>query len=345
MTNTSITPWSSVGYLVQKRTYSRRLIEDDPDSPTEEWIDVCNRVVRACREQLGVGFTADEEARLFDYILTLKGTVAGRFLWQLGTSTVDRLGLPSLQNCAFVTVDHPIRPFVWAFDMLMLGSGVGYNIQREYVYKLPPVDPEYVRPVRQDNASSDFIVSDTREGWTKLLEHCLGTAFTGYASQAKRGFTYSTQLVRGKGTPIKGFGGIASGPEDLCRGIELIGGILESRAGKQLRPIDCLDIMNILGMVVVSGNVRRSAQIAIGDFDDIQYLKAKDWSSGSIPNWRAFSNNSVVCNDFKLLPQAFWDTYKGGSEPYGFINLKLSQSCGRLGETQYKDKAVRGYNP
>jgi len=74
-------------------------------------------------------------------------------------------------------------------------------------------------------------------------------------------------------------------------------------------------------------------------------LKAKDWGSGNIPNWRAFSNNSVICNDFSLLPQAFWDTYNGKSEPYGLINLKLSQSCGRLGETQYKDKLVRGFNP
>lgn len=339
----NITPWSTVGYLVQKRTYSRRLDEGDPNSETEEWIDVCNRVIGACRDQLNVGFTAEEEARLFDYMLTLKGTVAGRFLWQLGTSTVDKLGLPSLQNCAFTTVDHPVRPFTWAFDMLMLGSGVGYNIQREYVYKLPPVVEGFERPKRTDEASADFIVPDSREGWVRVLHHTLSSAFS--CGELPPGFSYSTQLVRGKGAPIKGFGGVASGPEDLCRGLDLIGGILEERAGKQLRPIDCLDIMNILGMVVVSGNVRRSAQIALGDFDDIQYLKAKDWSSGNIPNWRAFSNNSVICNDFSLLPQAFWDTYNGKSEPYGLINLKLSQSCGRLGETQYKDKLVRGFNP
>lgn len=224
----------------------------------------------------------------------------------------------------------------------MLGSGVGYNIQREYVYKLPAVRDDYRRPVRDDTAGADFIVPDSREGWVALLDRALRA---GFYSDTPSGFRYSTQLVRGKGAPIKGFGGVASGPEDLCRGIDLIGGILEERAGKQLRPIDCLDIMNILGMVVVSGNVRRSAQIALGDFDDIQYLKAKDWGSGNIPNWRAFSNNSVICNDFSLLPQAFWDTYNGKSEPYGLINLKLSQSCGRLGETQYKDKLVRGFNP
>jgi hypothetical protein len=336
------TPWSPIGYIVAKRTYARRLVDDDVNSPTEEWKDVCNRVVEACRTQLNVGFTEEEEERLYRYLMTLKGSVAGRFLWQLGTSTVNTLGLPSLQNCAFTTVDHPVRPFVWAFDMLMLGSGVGYNIQREYVYKLPQVRSDFERPVRFDGAGADFIVPDSRGGWGALLERTLRSAFYG---DTVPGFTYSTQLVRGKGAPIRGFGGVASGPEDLCRGIDLIGGILEERAGKQLRPIDCLDIMNILGMIVVSGNVRRSAQIAIGDFDDVQYLRAKDWSSGKVPNWRAFSNNSIVCNDFSLLPQAFWDTYRGGSEPYGLINLKLSQSCGRLGDTKYKDKGVRGYNP
>ena len=176
---------------------------------------MCNRVIGACRDQLNVGFTAEEEVRLFDHMLTLKGTVAGRFLWQLGTSTVDKLGLPSLQNCAFTTVDHPVRPFTWAFDMLMLGSGVGYNIQREYVYKLPPVVEGFERPKRTDEASADFIVPDSREGWVRVLHHTLSSAFS--CGELPPGFSYSTQLVRGKGAPIKGFGGVASGPEDLCR--------------------------------------------------------------------------------------------------------------------------------
>ena len=51
------TPWSSVGYLVSKRTYSRRLYENVPDSPTEEWEDVVNRVVNATDTQLNVGFS------------------------------------------------------------------------------------------------------------------------------------------------------------------------------------------------------------------------------------------------------------------------------------------------
>ena len=102
--------------------------------------------------------------------------------------------------------------------------------------------------------------------------------------------------------------------------------------------------MNIIGYIVVAGNVRRSAQIAIGDYDDIQYLEAKRWDLG-IPNWRAMSNNSVVCNDITLLPEQFWEGYNGNGEPYGLINLKLSREIGRTGDTNYPDPDVAGYNP
>lgn len=329
------TPWSTVGYLCYKRTYAR----DTGLGRTEEWPETIDRVIQAAQD-IGTGFTQEEQERLRTYMTLLKGTVAGRFLWQLGTPTVQRLGLASLMNCAFVTVDSPIRPFTWAFDNLMLGSGVGYNIQRENVYKLPPIAEGFIPPERMDTASADFIVPDTREGWVSLLERTLEHAF---GTRTGR-FTYSTQLVRGKGASISGFGGTASGPEDLVKGITQISTVIRKRAGKQLRPIDCLDIMNIIGSVVVAGNVRRSAQIAIGDPDDLQFLKAKNWSEG-VPNWRAMSNNSVVCNNIKELPEEFWKTYENGGEPYGLINLKLAQSCGRLGDTQYKDRLVRGFNP
>lgn len=341
---TTLTPWSSVGYLTYKRTYARRLDENDINSPTEEFPDTVERVVKACDEQLKCGFTKDEEQRLRNYLLGLKGSVAGRFWWQLGTDTVDKLGLSSLQNCAFRTVDKPVEPFTWAMDMLMLGSGVGYNIQKENVNKLPPVNLDFKCPVRSSDSGADFIVPDSREGWVALLGKTLKAAFLAHNS-GKQTFSYSTQLIRSKGAPIKGFGGTASGPEDLVWGIEQISKVLEKRAGKQLRPVDCLDIMNIIGAVVVAGNVRRSAQIAIGDADDVEYLLAKRWDLGNIPSWRAMSNNSVVCHDIGDLHDFFWDGYEGKGEPYGLINLKLSRKIGRLGETQYPDPKVQGYNP
>ena len=338
MTEKIETPWGEIGYITFKRTYARRLRESDPHSPTEEFDQTVERVVKATDRQLGVGFTDEEKEELRTYLLQLKGSVAGRFLWQLGTKTVDKLGLLSLQNCAFTNIDHPVRPFTWAMDALMLGSGVGYSIQKKHVYSLPKLKRK-IKIVRKDTADADFIVPDSREGWVKLLGRVLKAHFF-----SGEGFSYSTMLIRGKGAPIKGFGGTASGPEELCEGIEEIHNILNSRSMEKLRPIDALDVMNIIGKIVVAGNVRRSAQIAIGDFDDLEFLKAKRWDLGSIPNWRAMSNNSVVCSDTKKLPQEFWDTYNQG-EPYGLINLDLSRKVGRAGDTRYPDPDVNGYNP
>ena len=336
------TPFSTVGYITYKRTYARRLDEADITSKTEEFPQTVERVIKATNTQLGCNFTEAEQERLRKYLTELKGTVAGRFLWQLGTDTVGKLGLASLQNCAFTVIDEPVRPFTWAMDLLMLGSGVGYNIQRKNVDKLPEVNPNFIAPTRLDTADADFIVPDSREGWVSLLGKTLKAAFL---SDKNNTFTYSTVLVRGRGAVIKGFGGTASGPEDLCEGIAKVSTILEKRAGKKLRPIDCLDIMNIIGAIVVAGNVRRSAQIAIGDADDVEYLLAKRWDMGNIPSWRAMSNNSVVCNDIKDLHEYFWDGYEGKGEPYGLINLRLSRKIGRLGDTNYPDPDVMGYNP
>lgn len=337
-----ITPFSTVGYITYKRTYARRMNENDINSQTEEFADTIKRVVDAANSQLGVNFTDEENKRLTNYLLELKGTVAGRFLWQLGTKTVDNLGLSSLQNCAFTIVNEPVRPFTWAMDMLMLGCGVGYNIQKQNIDKLPNVNQNFVAPTRYDRPDADFIVPDSREGWVSLLGKTLKAAFL---TEKKGSFSYSTHCIRSKGAPIKGFGGTSSGPESLCWGIEQISNILVKRAGKKLRPIDALDIMNIIGSVVVSGNVRRSAQIAIGDPDDVEYLLAKRWDMGNIPSWRAMSNNSVVVSDIKDLHEYFWDGYEGKGEPYGLINLKLSKKVGRLGETQYPDPEVEGFNP
>jgi len=331
-------PFGPIGYITFKRSYSRRFEEDNPDSDTEEFYDTVDRVINSCRTQLNVGFTKHEEIEFSEILLNLKGTVAGRFLWQLGTKTVDKLGLFSLQNCAFTVVNHPITPFTWTMDALMLGSGVGYNIQKKHVYELPKLKGK-IKIERIDDSNADFIVPDTREGWVKLLGKVLKAHF-----YSGKGFTYSAELVRSKGAPIRGFGGIASGPEELCWGMHEIHKILNSRADDKLRPIDCLDIMNIIGHIVVSGNVRRSAQIAIGDHDDTDFLKAKRWDLGAIPNWRAMSNNSVMCSNTADLLDEFWQTYEQG-EPYGLINIELAKKIGRIGETQYPDPEVEGFNP
>lgn len=115
--------WGEIGYIVFKRTYARKLKENDPNSKTEEFEDVIEREIEASDKQLKVGFTEQEKERYRELRKDLKWSTAGRFMWQLGTKTVDKLGLPSLQNCAFTIVNEPIRPFTWTFELLMLGAG------------------------------------------------------------------------------------------------------------------------------------------------------------------------------------------------------------------------------
>jgi len=247
------TPWGMLGYITYKRTYARRLNEnDDNDETTEEYRDTIIRVLQGCQKQLNVNFTNNELEKAYKYLMSLKCSVAGRFLWQLGTDTVTKLGIMSLQNCAFVKIDEPIKPFLWIFDVLILGTGVGFNIQQENVNKIPHVLDVDIIITRNDKKDADFIVPDSREGWVYLLEKVLEAYF--YKGNS---FTYSTILIRSAGTKIKGFGGVASGPEDLVKGINQIQGILNNRRGKKITSVDCLDIVNIIASVVVAGNVRR----------------------------------------------------------------------------------------
>lgn len=328
-------PWGPLGYVTYKRTYSR-LREDI--GRTEEWADTVERNVNAVL-RYGGQFTKIEAETLFEYVYQLKCTPPGRMLWQLGTATVDKIGGDSCCNCWMTAVDS-IESFCFAFDELMLGGGVGFSILPSHVYKLPPVKAG-VSVVRRDGNDVNFIVPDNREGWVELLRRLLTAYF-----ETGRGFTYSVHCVRGKGERIKGFGGIASGPKDLVDGMNKIGGVLNARAGKHLRPIDALDIMNIVGSVVVSGNVRRSAQLALGAADDTDFLEAKTWSKG-VPNWRAMSNNTVLRDRFDGLGDKFWSGYEGGGEAYGLCNLNLMRTLGRLrdGEGYRTDAKAIGVNP
>ena len=331
-------PWGPVGYITYKRTYSRYIEEENR---TEEWFETIERCVNGILS-IGGKFTKEEAEKLYDHVFNLRCSFSGRALWQLGTKTVDRIGGDSLQNCWCVKVNNPIKPFCFTFNELMLGGGVGFNILPEYVYELPEV--KYcVNIERLDSNDVDFIVPDNREGWVQLLSKTLKAFyFNG------KNLTYSTNCIRPRGRSIKCFGGVASGSEELVKGISKIATILQSRYTQKLRPIDCLDIMNIIGSVVVAGNVRRSAEIAIGSPTDQLFLNAKNWNIQNVPNHRAMSNNSIIINDITELPQNFWERFKEEGEPIGLINLSTCRHFGRVVDGQGLHRAdphVIGTNP
>ena len=274
-------------------------------------------------------------------MFNLKCSPGGRHLWQLGTSVIDKIGADSLQNCWHVAIDDPIESFCFMFNELMLGGGVGFNVLPQHVYSLPEVKHD-VEVLRIDGHDVDFIVPDNREGWVELLRKILTSFFfTG------KDLTYSTVCIRARGKPIKTFGGTASGSEDLVIGINNIVNIIKRRVGHKLRPIDCLDIANIIGSIVVAGNVRRSAEISLGDPLDPDFIDAKNWNKITVPDWRQMSNNSVVCDDIGILPESFWSNYNGEGEPSGLFNLKNARLYGRIADgLGYRpDSRVTGMNP
>ncbi len=304
--------------IIYKRTYSRN---------GENWIDTIERV---CKGLKLLGWYGDDLLELKDFMLKRKGLVSGRSLWQLGSPKF--IG-DSLQSCWCVKVSS-LDSFLFTFNELMLGGGVGFNIQASNVYELGRVKYDVDVQVVKSNDCS-FIVPDNREGWIELLKKVFDAFFV-----TGKDFTYSVDQVREAGEKIKSFGGIASGPGALVEGIVNITRVLKRRYGYKLRPIDCLDIMNIIGQVVVSGNVRRSSEIAIGDCNDNLFINAKKWP---YPNYRVMSNNSVACDS--LLDFSGWHTFE--TDPIGFVNLKNMKRYGRLtdGADYRPDYRIIGCNP
>jgi len=332
---TKTPPWGfgGLGEIVYLRTYSRPVEGTDRN---ETWVETVQRVIEGAVE-IGVPYTKQQAEMLFDHMFYLRCSMSGRALWQLGTPLVKQFNGTSLNNCYFTNIEK-VEDFELLFDYLMLGGGVGFSVERSKIHDLPKVKAG-VTVMHERTNDADIIVPDSRQGWRRLLHSVLKSYF-----ETGKSFTYSTILIREFGARLKTFGGTASGPGSLIDGIEDICKVLDNRAGKKLRSIDVLDICNIIGRIVVSGSSRRSAQIAIGDPDDVLFLRAKNWGSGEIPAWRANSNNSIYADYYDHILPELWKGYQGNGEPYGLLNRRLARKFGRIGEAR-PDNSIEGFNP
>ena len=312
-------PFSNLANVVFTRTYKRPL----PTGGIESFSNVVERVIAGNVKDHNV--SEREISRLKYFLSERKAGPGGRGWWFSGTEAQAKLGGLGLVNCWTLAADDWMN-FVVAQGYLMTGGGVGMTVEAKYSDKLPRLKKD-VTIIHKLTKDADYIVPDSREGWCKLLQRVLEAWFV-----TGKGFTYSTICVRTAGEPIRGFGGISSGPRPLVRMVEKICSILMTRQGRKLRPIDCADIICCVGEMVVSGNVRRSALLLLGDAHDKEFLKAKRWDLGPIPTQRAMANFSVNCSDSEHdLRPAFWKTYEAG-EPFGIVNMKNLNKYGRMGE-------------
>ena len=321
--------WSNFPLVIYKRTYSRTL----ENSKSERWSDTVDRAITG--NVRGFELPEKEIQRLRYFAMERKALCAGRGLWYSGSPSHYVLGGAALNNC-WGLVGDDWKNLVIGQDLLMLGGGVGLSVEHRYVSKM--CDKKGIRRgvniVHKATKDAAFIVPDSREGWNELVYRVLEAYFV-----TGKSFSYSTYCIRGAGEAIRGFGGVASGPMPLIRCVDKICKILQAREGTHVRPLDVADVMCAIGEMVVSGNVRRSAIMILGDGWDKEFLRAKRWDLGNYPTQRAYANYSVVCDDIDDLHKEFWKSYEIG-EPIGIVNRKNMRKYGRMGELMKSNAVV-----
>jgi ribonucleoside-triphosphate reductase (thioredoxin) len=360
---------NSVGEITFLRTYSRK----KEDGTKETWVEVCERVINGmysiqkdhCKDQRlpwndNKAQASAKEA--FDRLFNLKWTPPGRGLWVMGTPIVNvQKNSAALQNCAFVstlemTKSDPALPFAWLMEASMLGVGVGFDAKgadKGFTIHEP-------KKVFGETESGELIpdpyeivIPDSREGWVESVARLINSYLK--PDQAKVTFSYDD--IRPAGEPIKTFGGTAAGPDSLIKLHQLIRILFFGRATQSLTRKDVADIGNMIGVCVVSGNVRRSAELLIGSIEDEEFLNLKNYgtwdSKGNLVEegpamyrqaWGFMSNNSVDVAVGQDLSPIIEGVARNG-EP-GVIWMDMSRKYGRLADApNNKDWRVAGYNP
>ena len=335
--------WGPIGYVTYKRTYSRPM----PDGTNEEFWQTIKRVVEGvftiqknhCMVNQLPWFEekAQKSAqRMFELMWQFKFTPPGRGLWMMGTDYMYAHGGAALNNCAFCSTEHIhinfAEPFCFLMDMSMLGVGVGGDTKG--AGKITVQKPEIEDKI--------YVVEDSREGWVELLRAVLNA----YSGEGKMPAKISYDQVRPLGAPIKGFGGVASGPGPLIEMVDSIKKLMDARIGEKITSGDIVDIFNLVGRCVVSGGVRRTAEIMFGEYDDHEFMELKnpDKYREELMHHRWASNNSIFAEvgmDYTYVAEK---TAKNG-EP-GFMWLDNAQKFSRMGrKPDYKDIRVMGGNP
>lgn len=318
--------FNGLGEVVYYRTYSRL----KEDGTSEQWGDTVLRVINGVfsirkNHYLKNNIAWDEkqwQAYAFAMarsLFAMEWMPAGRGLWAMGTAFVYERGSMALNNCGACDTTDLSHAAEWAMDALMVGVGVGFNTAWEGAATAPDKsDPRL------------FVIPDSREGWAASVR-LLIEAYT----KKGRWHTFDYTKIRPYGAPIRGFGGTASGYRPLKQLHERIEQYLDDYCAKKTDKTRCIaDVFNAIGVCIVAGNVRRSAQLALGRIEDATFMELKDYDKHpereSI-GW--MSNNAVIVEteeELQKLPSVAKSILKNG-EP-GIFNLANVQRFARFGE-------------
>ena len=338
-------PMEQLGAFVYTRTYSRYL----PRLGRREfWWET---VARAVEYNCSLAPTSREEAeKLYDNIYHMRQFLSGRTLWVGGTPVAEQYPMANY-NCAFTVIDS-FTAYHDLFYLLMVGSGVGVRVLKSDAEKLPPVrtdleilhksyDPlppqdrlEYT-DLTFSRDTATLSIGDSKEGWAQALTHYFDI-ITNREYRGIRRLVVIYDSIRPKGERLKTFGGTASGYGSMMTMIDKIhkvicaAGTREASSWIALKPIDLLDIANIIGENVVSGGVRRTSEIGLIDADDETCIQAKShlyrqvggrWEIDKSIAHRQMSNNSIYYQKKPTREKLHWhlQQMRYSGEP-GWIN-------------------------
>jgi adenosylcobalamin-dependent ribonucleoside-triphosphate reductase len=279
--------WGPIGEVTFNIFYSR--LKDSGHK--ESWVDSLARVCQGTYDiqkwHCEMNDRPWNEAKavrnaqtMFDLMYHFKFTPPGRGLWAMGTEAMWKHGAGVLNNCGFFsTKTMNVKPFTLLMHFSMLGVGCGIDTLGAGTRVL------------QQPGSGEIAhkVHDSREGWVDSVEALLSAYFYG---QPVPVFDYSG--VRGKGALLKTFGGVASGPAPLIKLHEWIRNLCEAHVGKPISSTFITDLANYIGKCTEAGNIRRSAEIVLGEYGDTDFYDLKN-DIAMVISHRSMSNNSVKC--------------------------------------------------
>ncbi|CAN0319627.1 unnamed protein product [Ectocarpus sp. 6 AP-2014] len=343
--------FNGLGELVYQRTYARYLGEDTDDR--EQWYQTIERVVNGTFSMqkewmLSRGMRWDEQEaqstaqEMYRRMFAFKFLPPGRGLWAMGSKlTTERRLYAALNNCAFVSTrdlaSDPTAPFCFLMDASMLGVGVGFDtIGAGTIDVVAPGSAEG----REGPSELNIVVDDSREGWRDAFKLLLEAYFFGHQVPV-----LDVSNLRPAGAPIRGFGGVSQGSAPLVELMASVKATLDPLIGKPLSVTAIVDLMNKVGVCVVAGNVRRTAEIAFGDPGSDEYIDLKNYDKN--PDRASFgwaSNNSVLA-PLGMDYTKVCERIQQNGEP-GFAWLENMRTYGRMGdEKNDRDSKAMGGNP
>tara|TARA_A100001011_G_scaffold393140_2_gene482318 strand:- start:2833 stop:4752 length:1920 start_codon:yes stop_codon:yes gene_type:complete len=238
-------------------------------------------------------------------------------------------------NCSYVAINR-VQAFDEILYVLMNGTGVGFSVERQFVSQLPSVAEEFFE------TETTVVVADSKLGWAKAFKEIVAMLYQGQIP------TWDLSKVRAAGTPLKTFGGRASGPEPLERLFQFTVETFSGAAGRKLNSVECHDIVCKIAEIVVVGGVRRSALISLSNLSDdrMRHAKAGQWWQDN--GQRALANNSAAYTekpDMGIFMDEWKSLYDSKSGERGIFNRQSATEQAERNGRRKTEGYEYGTNP